>query len=1074
MYNPYQNLAVYKENGKIYVNVTITKNGTTKKPDAEQIRKQHYDVEELTLTLEQLNDKIKKGFAWLPATFSKENGKIRMRIANFEKSGIIVMDIDDGSFDLKELRKWLVSKDLAPNFGYYTFSNRKGNYRYRLGWVVGTVKNSETMKALSQIMYNIIDKWYRQQNLNKEKVVRRPAGAIMCMSLEETHDDTSSYNPVQLWQGTNQKAYVWHNDFLDLKNLIDVYYTLSQPSRMKKELQKIGISVVGFFIPSESTENGLEKVDVINQSFCIGGSVKNTAISLYNVIDSSKKADVKYDGDYVGSGDNNTLYSRCRLLREMKDSNAVINGISTNGHNAKRFICINLKFLKDGEEIMLDTVCNHSDKPESYWVEDFQRIRTDTPPVKCNKFCPYSNSCKYGNSTIAAAAQTYSYKNKDVQSHKGIEEISLDEAQQKVTGFIDEVFSSCNKISQERNELSELKMELMIKESEVGSILPVLCSKYGIENDEGAFKKLKRRSYSVNDKGLRDFVDAFENLDYQRKKYENKNKLYKSRKAALNDNLTVISVPVGVGKTKSVLDKMAENPDVKVIYAAPSHKLADQFYEDLIDAFYKAGVKMPNIVRMHKRPEMLNKKQEREISELERMGISVTRKIKGIYEWTKKSYQGVVKNMKSNEEKIKYETFLEEAEKYLESRENSHKADIIICTHKYIQLTNPASYAKMDLLVIDEDMCKTATSESNISISVLEEMESILRTENYELSDGSFGSFKDIINIIEYILNAEDDKIYTFDSSVEVCSEVLNDKVKMGMTIAKYNKMSELRSVHKLNFLNLCKIKAFMKHKDNIKLVFFDKLNCKDMATIMLSANPSPEFVLKAITDKSNVILKETGYVKQSGKIIQCLSGAYKKDLDKPGYADRVKEIISKYNPNCKDIITFKNYVDMFNDYNTPMYLGAVSGLNSLTGKDITVVGTFSIRPDTVSLFCGMFKPNYSVSEIKIPSRRRVTYKNSEQILTTYDSKNERDYHLWTMYDELVQAEGRARAVRTDATVLIFANIIHPQAQIIEDKIIIKSINPECEPEPETEELGLEEMINDVKNIDEDDYELPF
>lgn len=1092
----FNNYSSYKDNDNMFVNVTITKNGINHKPNADEIKEQHYNIENKLVSLKELVNLIKNGHAWLPATFSKESGKIRMRMSNFEKSGIIVMDIDNGAFDLMEIKRWLSSKNLCPNFGYYTFSNRKGNYRYRLCWVVGTITNFSIMKSLSKIMYLIIDKWYKQRNLNTEKVVRRPSGAIMCMSLEEEHDDTSSYNPVQLWQGTNQKSYLWHNDYLDIKNMIDVLYSMSnQTGRVKKELVEAGVSVAGFFIPNESLMIELEKVGEVYQSELSSSCMKNIKIDLFNSINSSKKNQIKVDEKYVNDGgDKELLFSRCQLLREMRDTNNNIKGISSNGHNAKRFIAINLKFLDDGEDILLSTVCKHSDKSESYWIEDFNRIRTDTPPVKCSNFCPYCSSCMYGTKTIVSASKKNTFKDKEVIDNIKVDEITLDEAQNITKGFIDEIFDEQYEIlngweygvRKKRHHPGKLEIvDMYNKNFDLEDSLRQKISKYlGYNiNSSDIYDSSLRMNMEKSLRKNRDKIDEIKEIvDDWDKVISNSSKLngyikdISDRINSVNNKFNVVSVPVGVGKTRAVIDKIIDmckntkdylESDLHVCYASPRHDLSNQFYDDLINGLMEAGfsdseIENFKIVRVYPRPKMLNKKDETYIQSLEEMGISITKKIKYEYLKAKKDIDNRSAFMfKSSSELEKYINFVDECEKFLESRSKAQNANILICTQKYIQSANIKSFQNIHLVIIDEDMSKTMNSVVRYRMDILDKMEDRLKNKTYTYRNKTDCGFSDMINIIETLKNSEEGKFYTFDSEQEICSEVGDNKVKMGMVEAKYKALAEMRADDMVNYMSLCKIKSYYILNDSVYLSMFDSLNLGDKAVMMLSANPSPEFILNAMTNKEKVNMMEVGYVEQKGKIIQTpFISASKEKLNNSDYSNEIKKIVDKYNPNTEEIITFKNLKSSFTEYGTTLHLGNTSGMNSISGKNITVIGTYHINPYSVNLFAAMFKDNYSVSELELPKNRNIKYKGVEQSVFTYSFGNLRDYHIWYMYDEMIQAMGRARACRKqDVTVLLISSLIYPQAEIKHDKIDMKFNQSEYHNDIDEEQNIKDELI---------------
>lgn len=1104
------NLASYSLDGKLYVRVTMTTIEQKNKPTSDEIKKQHWNVETRTLTLDEMMGEISKGKAWLPATFSNgENGKPRLRLANFDKSCILVMDIDEGSYTMKEVCSFLKSQGLEPNFGYYTFShNGKDKIRFRLGWVVGTIEKNSTHKILSKLLYTIIEKWVKQVRLNKEKVVRRPKGAILCMSLEETHDDKSSYNPVQLWQGTSksQKTFVFHNNFLDIKNLVDTMYTFSSKGhkdRITKELREIGVSKIGYMSKGDVISKNMDCVDILHQS--VINNVKDMGktilcddngwdVSIWNYkedVESMRINSQEFDGESFGTGDKSILYSRCKLLREMSETKKPIPGVDTNGHFLKRFITINLKFLADGRDILEETVVPHSDKPSSYWDNEFNKISTDTPPVKCCNFCPYASSCQYGQKTIVTAAQKSSFKDKKVIENIKVESISLEEAQNKTREYVDSLFNQHDEILNGweygtrrkfhhpgKAEIRKMQDDLQIKENEVSEMIIELLGKpfedmniYDKEFRNIIYKKAIRRP------NCREMMNKWDETISLKSKIDKYLNGISEKAQNIGKNFNVLSVPVGVGKTRSIIDKLIDmsvnsksslNEDLHVCYAAPRHDLSDQFYDDLINGLKDKGmthgeIEKLKIVRVYPRPKMLTTNEELEIQSLEEMGISTLRKIKSSMFKTQEMISKCSKFL-SEEDKFRYLDFIIECEKYLDSRSKAQKANILICTHKYIQCVNIKNFINIDMIIIDEDMSKTMSSTVRYNMEVLDKMEELLKNRTYTFNGKTDCGFADLINIIETIKNSEPNKFYTFDSSEEICSEVGDNKVKLGMVDAKYKELALMRAQDRVNYLNLCQIKSYTINGNSVYLSFFDSLDVGDKSIIMMSANPSPEFILKKMTNKENINLMEVGYVDQKGTIIQTpFISASKQTLKNPEYVDGIKEIIKKYNPETEEVITFKSCENLFNEYGTTLHLGNTSGMNSISGKNIAVIGTYHINPQAINLFVAMFKENYSINEIELPKKRSIIYKGIEQSTTTYGYGNMRDYHIWYMYDEMIQAMGRARACRQDVKVLLISSLIYPQAEIKMDKINTEFKNSEYIPEIDLSFNSKDEII--LKNL---------
>lgn len=122
-------------------------------------------------------------------------------------------------------------------------------------------------------------------------------------------------------------------------------------------------------------------------------------------------------------------------------------------------------------------------------------------------------------------------------------------------------------------------------------------------------------------------------------------------------------------------------------------------------------------------------------------------------------------------------------------------------------------------------------------------------------------------------------------------------------------------------------------------------------------------------------------------------------------------------------VITFKAFEDMFD---TQYHFGAVEGLNCLEGKNISVVGLPNVDEVVYKLYgmaAGVNVDNYSMRSM------RVNYNGYSFEINSFDNMKLRTIQLWMLESLLEQAVGRARLLRFNCTVKVFARFPIDQAK---------------------------------------------
>lgn len=234
----------------------------------------------------------------------------------------------------------------------------------------------------------------------------------------------------------------------------------------------------------------------------------------------------------------------------------------------------------------------------------------------------------------------------------------------------------------------------------------------------------------------------------------------------------------------------------------------------------------------------------------------------------------------------------------------------------------------------------------------------------------------------------------------------------------------------KQKFLNV-NIYGLLKSKyisvSNGKITFLIEEKLPDCKLIILSATVSCELYRKIYTDR-DIDYHECPKAKYKGKIIQFTDSSYSRYALKN---DSFKLKILK--DFCKDteVITFK---EIEKEFNTRYHFGNVEGINNLKGKDLSVIGLPNLDESVYFLYA-MRAGTVIGKEYMRP--QRIIFGNKSFYLNTYKNETLQMIQTWFLSSQLEQAVGRARLLREECTVIVFAGFPVEQAEY-SDKLYSK------------------------------------
>lgn len=440
-------------------------------------------------------------------------------------------------------------------------------------------------------------------------------------------------------------------------------------------------------------------------------------------------------------------------------------------------------------------------------------------------------------------------------------------------------------------------------------------------------------------------------------------------KAVLSDKdgVHIIKAQTGIGKTNLYLDYILKS-DKKFLIAVPTHNLKMEVYNK---AVYKG------IADIAYTPEMPKLTQE------------LDEKIKHIYnigagEYAIKVLRDIFCDMKpENPDYVSLSAYLESVE-----RIKDFEGHIITTHDRLLYIRNDNDLLSDREVIIDEDIIRTMLSIGYVNNKEI----------SYMLDKGLFTpqtekKFKSIIKNKGYRRYdyREAERILITNESLSAFENTEADIISLSESCYTYNNGTETH---------------FLKRK---------WLPCKKVIVMSATANPD---IYKMLThyDVHYYPCKMAHYMGEL-KLYSKYSFS-RHSLEQEGTIDYIKE-----NTGDDIIITVK---DFEKDFNTEYHYGAVEGLNCLEGKNISVVGLPNVNEVVYKLYgmiAGIDVEKYNMSP------RRVEYNGYNFYVNSFDDEKLRSIQLWMLESLIEQAVGRARLLRFDCTVKLFARF--PVNQVI-------------------------------------------
>ena len=462
------------------------------------------------------------------------------------------------------------------------------------------------------------------------------------------------------------------------------------------------------------------------------------------------------------------------------------------------------------------------------------------------------------------------------------------------------------------------------------------------------------------------------------------------------EGIHLITAQTGLGKTSAYIKLIIDNPDRKFLIALPTNKLKEEVYQKRLACIPEEEKFMT--VSIHGNSFFPSEIQI-QISKAHACGI---------HDMTAKIVAEYYEEVKGNPDK---RAVAEECERIMKGMAAIQEERVIVTTHAYF-LQMPEAFLKRYTVIIDEDILQLqAFSRMNsISLECLDELAgmgfsvySSLASELVDSEEGKYGRLR-AVGISEPLSENQLEALECFGTD-----DNINDLVHAG----SYVRMKDRET-----------------GRDSIK--YFCPLKLPPMKYIILSATLNHDVYREYFRGKMEVYRYREKKAAYKGKLRQYTYHSLgRRDLsEKLQVFSYVRDMVRKQN---LEIITFKMFEDRGDVgrlNSAGIHFGNSTGLNSLGGKDLAVVGTPYSVDENYKLIACYLGADVNQREDRRPRFRRVEYNGSSFLITTYKNPLLQKIQLFSLESELEQCVGRARLLRNDCNVYVFSAFPCEQAEL--------------------------------------------
>ena len=342
-------------------------------------------------------------------------------------------------------------------------------------------------------------------------------------------------------------------------------------------------------------------------------------------------------------------------------------------------------------------------------------------------------------------------------------------------------------------------------------------------------------------------------------------------------------------------------------------------------------------------------------------------------------------------------------EKMKEDVKNTHKA--ILCTHTKALLLNNNN---INQYIFDEDIFYNACFKT-IDVDFKELNNAIIEADRKGLKSLE-ASLRHISNLVDAAKTTPERVIANDITSIN------KDEI---------NKLYSCNHNIKINVKELLTCRYFKSNNREEVLGSYIQ-NLPNKKCIILSATANEEIYKTAFPNRK-VTVKHIGLVEEVGKTVLHYKSFSRSSLTND--FERHINIIKEEAPNINNIITFATKENEFKKegFNPIAHFGNCTGLDAYKGQDLIVAGTPHVDARSYILMAKLLKKDIVIESSEF-NYSNVVRNGFEFSINTFnegcgeDTELLREIQAYFLESELVQAVGRARTLRTDATVHLFSS----------------------------------------------------
>ena len=444
----------------------------------------------------------------------------------------------------------------------------------------------------------------------------------------------------------------------------------------------------------------------------------------------------------------------------------------------------------------------------------------------------------------------------------------------------------------------------------------------------------------------------------------------------------ILKAITGIGKTEKLLSLNLDG----CIIAAPTHELK----EEIAKRFINKGISVIVTPKIPTLPEAI----QQEYDKLQAIGD-----YEGAASYLKECSSSLhAVNSFPKREISKFKKIMESYFKELDACLNSDQ--LVITTHKRVLFSK---FPNHHTIFFDEDPTQY-----------------ILETNSFTTKD---------LRIIQDELNDIDQRAVQQLLDYANSDDSFN-KINRGNPIALTDKVIFRKSIN--NYRGLIKGALLPSFKCDFWMVIPDRNDnvgdkeihyiqkhelYPDKKLIILSATTNETFC-KALYGE--IIWKDLSSVKHTGSRIQYSNLS----LSRSTLANRNNasnlNVITNFIDN-KPVITYIKHRNLFPDSNTKIHFGNCSGYDEFKGEDIFVIGTPHFPPFIYQLVAAELNIEFNHPDIEM-DEYIVCHNGFQFKIMTFPHKGLRSIQFHFIESELLQACGRNRTLREDATTYLFSN----------------------------------------------------